>query len=207
MNMKKTAKPERIPRGAKAEPRSYHHGNLRAALLEAAERLLDERGAAALTLRDVARVAGVSHGAPYHHFASLDDLLAATAQRGFETLGGALAEAVAVADTRERLLRVARAYVDFACAYPERFRLMFGPLLGHKDAHPALRESAERAFGVVLEAATAHDPAHGVDLAIAGWSLSHGLGHLLIAGAFNWRSLPRADAETLATRITERLLG
>lgn len=207
MKMKRSAKPGETPRDAGAVPRSYHHGNLRAALLEAAEELLDARGAAALTLRDVARVAGVSHGAPYHHFASLDDLLAATAQRGFETLGGALAGAAAVADPRERLLHVAQAYVEFACAHPERFRLMFGPLLGRKGAYPALKESAERAFGVVLEAASAHDPDRGADLAIAGWSLSHGLGHLLIAGALNSLALPRKDAETLIRRVTERILG
>ena len=84
-------------------------GNLHVSLLEAAEAVLAERGAKALTLRDVARSAGVSHGAPYHHFSSLNDLLAAVAQRGFEALGDAMAQAVAVPDTLERLLRVADA--------------------------------------------------------------------------------------------------
>ena len=129
---------------ARAAVRPYHHGNLRASLLSAAEAVLAERGAQGLTLRDVARAAGVSHGAPYHHFASLDELLAAVAQHGFELLGEAMARAVAVPDTRERLLRVAQVYVACARAHPERFRLMFGPMLASKDAHPALRAAAPK---------------------------------------------------------------
>lgn len=199
--------PRRASRRPNANPRPYHHGNLRAALLEAAEAVLAERGAAGLTLRDVARAAGVSHGAPYHHFASLDELLAAVAERGFDTLAQAMAEAVAVPDTRERLLRVAQAYVACALAQPERFRLMFGPLLARKAEHPALQTAAERAFGHVLAAANAHDPAHGADLAVAGWSLSHGLSHLLIDGAFDGLPLQRSDPATMARTLSERMLG
>ncbi len=192
---------------AKAAVRPYHHGNLRASLLEAAEAVLAERGAQALTLREVARAAGVSHGAPYHHFASLNDLLAAVAQRGFETLGDAMAEAVAVPDTRERLLRVAEAYVACARAHPERFRLMFGPLLASKDEHPALRDAAQRAFGFVLAAAVAHDSKHGADLAVAGWSLAHGLSHLMIDGAFEGMPMKHQNPDTLARKLSERMFG
>lgn len=187
--------------------RPYHHGNLRVGLLEAAESVLAERGAMALTLRDVARAAGVSHGAPYHHFASLNDLLAAVAQRGFEDLGDAMAQAVAVPDTRERLLRVAEAYVACARAQPERFRLMFGPLLASKDEHPALKDAAQRAFGFVLAAATAHDKKNGSDLALAGWSLAHGLSHLMIDGAFEGLPMKKHDPDTLARKLSKRMFG
>ena len=112
-----------LSKGEQAQAHRYHHGNLRASLLEAAEAVLTERGVHGLTLRDVARAAGVSHGAPYHHFASLNELLAAVAERGFAILGDAMAEAVSVPDTRERLMRVAQAYVDCSRAHPERFRL------------------------------------------------------------------------------------
>ncbi len=185
--------------------RRYHHGNLRAALLQAAETVLAERGAHALTLRDVARAAGVSHAAPYHHFASLDELLAAVAGQGFQALGDAMAEAVAVADTRERLLRVAQAYVEQALANPERFRLMFGPLLARKQEHPALKAAAERAFGFVLAAAQAHDPQGGARLALAGWSLSHGLAHLAIDGALDGMPLKKAKPGKLARELAERI--
>jgi AcrR family transcriptional regulator len=204
----------RAPRAAKKSartpktlPRPYHHGNLRAALLDAAEAVLAERGAGLLTLRDVARAAGVSHAAPYHHFASLDALLAAVAQRGFEALGIAMADAVAVSGTRERMLRVTQAYVAFARSNPERFRLMFGPLLAAEDEHPALKAAARQAFGIVLAAAVAHDPRHGADLAVAGWSLAHGLSHLLIDGALLGVPKGPQPADTLARRLAERLLG
>ncbi len=201
----------RTPRSRAApapEPeRPYHHGNLRASLLEAAEALLAERGAAGLTLREVARAAGVSHAAPYHHFAGLDDMLAAVAQRGFEALGAAMAQAVAVPDTRERMLRVTQAYVACAQAHPQRFRLMFGPMLAGRARHPGLQQAADRAFAPVLQAALAHDRRHGADLAVAGWSLAHGLSHLLIDGAFEGLPLKQRKPETLARHLAERLLG
>lgn len=187
--------------------RPYHHGNLRVSLLEAAEAVLAERGATALTLRDVARAAGVSHGAPYHHFASLNDLLAAVAERGFDALGDALAQAVTAPDTRECLLRVADAYVACARTQPERFRLMFGSLLASKEEHPKLKDAAQRAFGFVLAAARAHDKKDGGDLALAGWSLAHGLSHLMIDGAFEGLPLKKQDPDTLARKLSERLFG
>jgi len=194
-------------RSEKTQARPYHHGNLRAGLLEAAEAVLAERGAQGLTLRDVARAAGVSHAAPYHHFASLNEMLAAVAERGFVVLGDAMAQAVAVPDTRERLLRVAQAYVDCARAQPERFRLMFGSLLASKDEHPALKSAAQRAFGFVLDAANAHDKKHGASLALAGWSLAHGLSHLMIDGAFEGLPMKKQNPDTLARHLSERMFG
>ena len=193
--------------GEKTQARPYHHGNLRACLLEAAEAVLAEHGAHGLALRDVARAAGVSHGAPYHHFASLNELLAAVAERGFLILGDAMAEAVAVPDTRERLLRVSQAYVACARAHPERFRLMFGPLLASKDEYPALKDAAQRAFGFVLAAASAHDKKHGASLALAGWSLAHGLSHLMIDGAFDGLPMKKQNPDTLARQLSERMFG
>ena len=199
--------PRTLARREKGQGRPYHHGNLRASLLEAAEAVLAERGAHGLTLRDVARAAGVSHGAPYHHYASLNELLAAVAERGFVILGDAMAEAVAVPDTRERLLRVAQAYVECARAQPERFRLMFGPLLASKDEHPGLKDAAQRAFGFVLAAAYAHDKKHGASLALAGWSLAHGLSHLMIDGAFEGLPMKKQNPDTLARKLSERMFG
>lgn len=201
----KAADPARSAGPEAARP--YHHGNLRASLLEAAEAVLSERGLQGLTLRDVARVAGVSHAAPYHHFGSLDDLLAAVAQRGFEDLAAAMAAAVQVPGTRERMLRVTQAYVACALAQPERFRLMFGPMLANKAEHPALKEASERAFGHVLQASIAHDRRRGSELAVAGWSLAHGLSHLLIDGAFEGMPLKQQAPAVLARKLGERLLG
>lgn len=204
----KTARTAAVPAARRRAPaRPYHHGDLRAGLIVAAEAVLAERGMQGLTLRDVARVAGVSHAAPYHHFASLDELLAAVAQQGFEVLGAAMAEAVAVADTRERLLRVAQAYLDSAREHPERFRLMFGPLLARKDEYPSLKAAAQQAFGFVLAAAQAHDPKNGADLAMAGWSFAHGLSHLVIDGAFDGLPMKQRNPATLARELAARLFG
>jgi AcrR family transcriptional regulator len=203
-------------RTAAAAPRPYHHGALRESLLAAAEAWLDTHGAATLTLRELAKSAGVSHAAPYHHFAGLDDLLAGVAERAFARLADALAAAAgARATTRERLLDIAEAYVRVALEHPARFRLMFGPTLARKADHEGLRAAAERAFGVLLAAARAHDPARGVELALAGWSLSHGVANLAIDGAFDGLPLPRAqagaiaalDAGALVRKMAANLLG
>jgi AcrR family transcriptional regulator len=189
---------------------------LRETLLSAAEAWLDTRGIQGLTLRELAKAAAVSHAAPYHHFTGRDDLLASVAERAFSSLGDALATATAGAGSpREALVQIGEAYVRVALAHPARFRLMFGPTLAAKEAYPGLKAAAERAFGVLLEAATAHDPAGGVELALAGWSLAHGVANLAIDGAFTGLPLPperaraiaRLDARTLARRMAERLVG
>ncbi len=210
--------PDRRPtRTAKARaPRPYHHGDLRDALLAAAARWLDERGAATLTLRELARTAGVSHAAPYHHFASLDELLAGVAAQAFVRLADAMAAAAAsaAASTAEALLAIGEAYVRQALAHPAQFRLMFGPMLARKSGHPGLRAAADRAFGVLLEAALRHDAARGLEIALTGWSLSHGVANLSIDGAFSGLPLPavqarelaRADAGVLVRRMVGGLL-
>ncbi len=196
------------------EPRPYHHGDLRAALLDAAARWLDERGAETLTLRELARAAGVSHAAPYHHFAGRDELLAGVAERAFDRLGDALAAAADNPDAARALLDIGQAYVREALAHPAQFRLMFGPMLARKAEHSGLQRAAERAFTVLLQAATRHAPERALELALAGWSLSHGAANLAIDGAFaglplppaQARQLARADAGALARRLVAGLL-
>lgn len=117
----------------------YHHGDLRAALLDAADALLDQGGDGAVSLREAARMAGVSATAAYRHFADKEALLAALALRGFEAFGAAMAAAVAVGDVSPHVAR-GRAYLRFALARPGRFRLMFGPLLARaKRIRPCSR--------------------------------------------------------------------
>jgi len=194
-------------RPAKAQPKPYHHGNLRESLLEAADTVLAERGVHGITLRDVAKAAGVSHAAPYHHFSSLNGLLAAVAERAFVRLGSALELASAEPDTGERLLKINDAYVACACARPEQFRLMFGPLLTRKAEYPALQAAADRAFGFLLAAACAHDPEQGPVLALTGWSLAHGLSNLLIDGALDGLPIPLGKPQDLARQLALQALG
>lgn len=187
-------------------PRPYHHGGLRPALLEAAEELLGGQGIDGLSLRAVSRRAGVSHAAAYHHFKSRQDLLAAVAQRGFLALTEAMARASQTTDAKQRLIALCGVYVQQARLHPDRFRLMFGPLLARKTEHPELEESSRQAFQSLLEAAAEHDPVSGLDMALACWSLAHGLAHLQIDGALNSLPVDSPNVEGLPERLAEVVL-
>lgn len=131
--------------------RPYHHGNLRTALLAAAERTLRERGAHELSLRELARDVGVSHGAPRRHFPDRQALLDALAEAGFARLGAELRVAFdgAGEDFEERLRVVAAAYVRFATEDAALLELMFAGKKHEQDG--VLHVAAERAFSVLLE--------------------------------------------------------
>ncbi|HEY1449954.1 MAG TPA: TetR/AcrR family transcriptional regulator [Solirubrobacteraceae bacterium] len=131
--------------------RPYHHGNLRTALLDQAERTLRNRGVQELSLRELAREVGVSHGAPRRHFADRQALLDALAEMGFQRLGAELLAAAdrAGQDFRTRLEAIAAAYVRFATRDAALLELMFAGK--HRETEEgALHEAAERAFGVML---------------------------------------------------------
>lgn len=202
---------ERPPRPRPKPAGTYHHGALRETLLDAAEALLAQRGADALSLRDVARSAGVSHAAPYHHFAGLPELLAALAARSFQQLGAAMQAGVDAhpGNAREQLLAIAVAYVDFARRRPARFRLMFGPVLASRQLHPALDHAAEASFRVLLDTATRFDAPSGPLIALTGWSLAHGLSHLSLDAAFAGLPLsgPVPEPAELVRLMSARVLG
>ncbi len=169
----------------------YHHGDLRAKVTQAATEILEEQGVTALSLREVARRAGVSHNAPYRHFADRDALLAALAGEGFARLSEAL-EAAGARGPRAR----GEAYVRFALNQPARFRLMFGGLL-RLDVHPGLRAAAARTYdGLVRAFAPLAGPQGAPFAAAAAWSLVHGLAQLLLDGHF--QSTKRGERETAA---------
>ena len=131
--------------------RPYHHGNLRTALLAQAEQIVRERGVQELSLRELAREVGVSHGAPRRHFADRQALLDALAEDGFVRLGTELRGAMDGAgdDFQARLQATASAYVHFATRDAALLALMFASKHGEPSA--ALHEAADRAFSVMLE--------------------------------------------------------
>lgn len=155
---------------------TYHHGDLRSALLGAASELIEEQGLGAMSLREVARRAGVSHNAPYRHFPDRDSLLAELAAEGFRQLG----EAMAAKQGRA----MGEAYVRFALEHPSRFRLMFGGQLKLRQ-HGALADAARKTYEALVRAFRAQagvaDPEKA---AAAAWSLVHGLAQLLLDGHF-----------------------
>jgi AcrR family transcriptional regulator len=169
---------------------TYHHGNLRPALLRAAGKMLEREGPAGISLRDAARRAGVSHNAPYRHFPDRDALLAELAAQGFEMLGDAM---------RDRAgNEMGEAYVRFALEHPQRFRLMFGgtlPLAKHdhlRDAASATYQALVKAFGELPKPELA---------AAAAWALVHGLAHLKLDGHLGAQSV--ADV-LCAVRFVQR---
>ncbi len=171
--------------------RGYHHGDLRAALLEAAREVLAKEGVEALTLREVARRAGVTHAAPYRHFADKEALLAAVATEGYLALTQSMeAHVKPKKDPVQRLLAAGAGYVAFALAHPAHYRLMFGPGIQDFEAHPPLKAASDAAFGYLVERISQAQAAGGtrqgdtLGYAAAAWSMSHGLALGLLDGMF-----------------------
>lgn len=165
-----------------AQPAPYHHGDLRNALIAAGLSILTEEGAAALSLREVARRAGVSHAAPYRHFADKDALLAAIAEEVGSTLMPYLRDALALYpdDYGAQFLEMGWAYVRFGLENPDRLRVIFGsfattPNAPFRAAFELLVETIRRgqAAGVFVEA----EP---LGVALATWAMAHGLAVLMI---------------------------
>lgn len=174
--------------------RSYHHGNLREALLQGALRVIAELGPAAFTLREVARRAGVSHNAPYRHFRDKDALLAAVAAQGFRELTRAMREAgERQSKPLDRLKQSGLAYVAFAIRRPEHFTVMFdSPVIACKDDE-YLQASQEAFDTLVNYIRICQDqgqmPAgNTLERALYAWSLVHGIAKLAVAGRFPFRT-------------------
>ena len=174
---------------------SYHHGDLRQALLDAGDGVLQEQGLKGFTLRECARRAGVSHAAPKHHFGDVTGFLTEIAALGFMRLSAALELEIAGAtNLDEEFIATTRAYVDFAEAHPEHFRIMFRcDLLD--DQAPNIRQAAGETFrlltNVILRqrgepSLSASEYASGGEVIfvnvihdiVIGWSHIHGLAHL-----------------------------
>ncbi|QIJ65724.1 TetR/AcrR family transcriptional regulator [Streptomyces sp. JB150] len=164
-------------------------GGLRARLVEVGVDLVNREGAGALTLREIARRAGVSHGAPRRHFPTHRDLLSAIARRGFETLGERVSEAVGdgTASPREQITALGRAYLRFALDHPGMFELMFRhDLLA--SGHLRLRDTSLPLFGVLVQlAGRARPDADARAVAGALWANLHGMAQL-----WSWGSLQLA---------------
>ncbi len=185
--------------------KQYHRGDLRRALVTAALDLLRQDGAEAISLRAVARQAGVSAMAPYRHYPDKEALLAAVAALGFERFREALATADAAAPPGQALVAQAQAYVRFAMDNPALFRLMFGPM--HLGLHPALCEAGDAAYAVLADRVAAETPAaadRGAR-ALGCWSMVHGLAMLLLDGRV--RDKMPASTDDVTRRVAEVMLA
>jgi len=189
---------------------SYHHGDLRETLLTACLRLIGTEGIGAVSLRRVAREAGVSPGAPYHHFADRAALLGALAGRGFALLAADLtAVREKTDDPVTALTEITDAYVAFAIDHPAYFRLMFRPELSQPDKDAEAEQAGEAAFAALAD--TVADcvrvgalPADSTGvLTVAVWSLGHGIASLWLDGQLDKRSTElHTSAREVATQVS-----
>jgi AcrR family transcriptional regulator len=200
-----TSRMSRASKSPRARPGTYHHGNLRQALVDAALELIADKGARAFTLREAARRAGVSHTAPYRHFADREALLAAVAEEGFRELGARMrAAGAAVADPAAGFAAEGLAYVRFAVEKPSHFRVMFGGYITDAQAYPGLVEAGAAAYQHLVEGVRAGQKAGLLragdpeELALLPWSVVHGLASLIID-----KQLPLAaeQVDAMAARV------
>lgn len=200
--------------------RRYHHGDLRRALLDAALQLASERGIAGFTLREVARLAGVSHNAPYHHFVDKATLVAALVIENFEMLQADLHAAYQTEQgtALDKLKAIGVVYVRFALQHPAAFRLMFRPEL-HRSGHDgeqqneAIQQAGSEAYNILLDTIRAAQQASLIAstanvqlLSIAAWSTMHGLAVLLLDASITNLLPAPLDDELLAGYIAQVLI-
>lgn len=193
------------PPAAMAKP--YHHGDLRTALLVAAEAELAERGVEGFSLRSVAKRAGVSHAAPSHHFGDAQGLLTALAAEGFRQFLAAQAarEAVAQGDAASQLVAASLGYVDFALARPTLFRLLWQS--GRPDfSDPDLGQAARAAYDH-LAAQVSRAGGQGTADEAAVWAIAHGMADLLASGRLKTvAALPPDARDAMVANLIRRVL-
>lgn len=204
--MKRTSRPEERP----AE--RYHHGDLKAALIQAADEILAEQGVEGFTLREAARRAGVSPAAPSHHFGSSAGLLSEVAVLGFDALAKHLHVDASQGTPTQRLRMQGIGYVRFALTYPGRFHLMFRRDLLSPD-HAALHEAGERTMAQLEDTIRAmHSippdqplpPPARAEL-FAAWSMVHGFAHLVLDGKLAHLHAGATTDDLLASVLPEML--
>jgi AcrR family transcriptional regulator len=183
----------------------YHHGNLRNALIAEGRRALEEIGVHELSLRYLARKAGVSEAAPSHHFAGKEGLLAAIAADGFRDLA-ALRAVIAASDevALSKAYRMMRVYVEFAQRYKGLFELMVGPRIVARDSYPELSTETAKSFGLFassVEQFALEKQWKEESLTLvthAAWGMEHGLATLILADR-----MPRSDIAFSIDQVVE----
>jgi AcrR family transcriptional regulator len=186
---------------------AYHHGDLRQALVRAGLEILEQGGIAALTLREAARRANVSHAAPYHHFPDKEALLTAIAARGFQIQTEEMELAIENARPPiDGLQSFGMAYVAFAAAHPSLFRLMYSHERNDSSENKEMAESSAAGHRRFIErirerAGCSEERAQSISLLL--WASVHGLAMLWLDRQLRWEGVP--SLESLASQMTEML--
>jgi AcrR family transcriptional regulator len=205
----------RSRRNAVSRAQPYHHGNLRAALLQAAEAELEEEGIEDFSLRGVAKRAGVSHAAPAHHFRDANGLLTGLAAEGYKrfVVAQEARQKNVPSDGMSQLVAAGLGYIDFALAHPALFRLMFSSGRPDHEA-PELSAAGAEAFERLIDAV---ERVRGVDprknkkamlSVMAAWAIAHGLADLLVAGRMKFLlTLRKSEREAALAQLLRQSLA
>lgn len=187
-------------------PRKAKYEDMREACIEEAMRIIDSDGIEKLSVREVARRLGVSHQAPYKHFASRDHLLAEILQRAFEDFAAHLDARPRTGDAFADLAAMGLAYVSFATANPLQYRLMFSTPLPDPEEHPAMMEKARYAFDLLREAMQGMAPNSDPDLdALFIWATVHGLAGILQMQMFDQLSVAQMPTSEMSAHVIARI--
>jgi AcrR family transcriptional regulator len=203
-----------VAKGETGGRASYHHGDLRLALIWATDAILRERGVEGFSLREAARRAGVSAAAPGHHFGNSAGLLTEVAILGFEELTRELKQSSAIEPATARLRAQGVGHVRFALKHPGRFHLMFRHdlLLADDDRLRVQSEAAFRQLEETIRALRALSPDQPIDAAsravlLGAWSTVHGFAHLALDGKFDHLGSGTRPEDLLETMLPDVLLA
>jgi AcrR family transcriptional regulator len=181
---------------------SDHHGDVRRQVLDAAIKIIETTGAESLSMREVARQAGVSHQAPYHYFKDRSGIFAAISQEGFTALANAFRQvhAEGTLATTSPAKTGLTAYLRFAREHVGHFRVMFRVEISGLSSHPAAKQCAEEAFAELLTMVArtighSADPQDALTFALTLWSQAHGLATLLLDGPLESKLGTSIEAE------------
>ena len=195
--------------------KKYHHGDLKNALILAGIRILSKEGVAGLSLRKVAKKAGVSHSAPYAHFTDKQALIAAISTEGFKQLYSAIDLAVSsyASDPKRQLMEGAWAYVQFAIDNPDTFHIMFSSVLEKEKDYPAFIEISSKNFDLIVEIVRACQAAKILRsappevIALTVWGQLHGIVSLILDGQVPHVVLDQFSAREIVTFAMNQIIA